>query len=64
MLELRSREQCEQYQMAAFDVSCATCERWDQECPWDRRDEPTVISRSADVTSTPPNPDQAQQKAA
>jgi hypothetical protein len=63
MLGLGNREQCEQYQMTAFDVSCATCERSDQECPWGRRDEPTVIgSRSADGTSTAPNPSQQAQK--
>lgn len=67
MLKFRTKEQCEQFQMAAFDISCATCERWDQECPWDRRDEPTMVrSRSADVSSTRPNPSQqqAQKKAA
>ena len=43
MLEFRTREQCEQFQMSNFGISCATCERSDQECPFDRRDEPTMI---------------------
>jgi hypothetical protein len=50
MLEFRTREQCEQFQMAAFGI--ATCERSDQECPWGRQDEPTIIaSRPPDVSS-------------
>jgi hypothetical protein len=44
MLEFRTREQCEQFQMTAFAISCATRERSDQECPWGRRDEPTIIA--------------------
>jgi hypothetical protein len=52
MLEFRTREQCEQFQMMAFGISCATCERSDQECPWGRRDEPTIIaSRPLEVSS-------------
>jgi hypothetical protein len=43
MLEFRTREQCEQFQMSTFGISCATCERSDQECPWHRQDEPTII---------------------
>jgi hypothetical protein len=32
MLNFWTREQCEQYQMMHFGISCATCERWDDEC--------------------------------
>ena len=39
MLNLYTREQCEQFQMLYFGVSCATCERSDEECPWHRRDD-------------------------
>jgi hypothetical protein len=42
MLEVSTREQCEQFQMSAFNVSCATCGRPDRECPWNRRDEPAI----------------------
>jgi len=43
MLQFRTKEQCEQFQLSAFDISCATCERSDRECPWDRQDEPAMI---------------------
>jgi hypothetical protein len=63
MLEFKNREQCEQFQMSAFDISCATCERSDQECPWDRRDEPTTNrNRSAEVSSTRSKPQSAGAK--
>ena len=39
MLKFWTREQCEQFQMMHFSVSCATCERSDAECPWHRDDE-------------------------
>jgi hypothetical protein len=39
MLKVYTREQCEQFQMMYFGVSCATCERSDEECPWHRRDD-------------------------
>jgi len=42
MLEVSTREQCEQFQMSAFNVSCATCERSDRECPWGRKDGPAI----------------------
>jgi hypothetical protein len=45
MLEFRTREQCEQFQMSHFGISCATCERWDVECPWGRRDETPIIAK-------------------
>ena len=38
MLKFRTREQCEQFQVMHFGVSCATCERSDEECPWHRND--------------------------
>jgi hypothetical protein len=38
MLKFRTREQCEQFQIMHFGVSCATCERSDEECPWHRDD--------------------------
>jgi hypothetical protein len=40
MLQLWTREQCEEFQMMRFGISCATCERSDEECPWHRQDEP------------------------
>lgn len=39
MFDLQTREQCEQFQMIHFGISCATCECSDDECPWHRRDE-------------------------
>ena len=39
MLRLWTREQCEQFQMSHFGVTCATCERPDAECPWHREDD-------------------------
>ena len=44
MLKLLTREQCEQFQMMRFGISCATCERTDEECPWHRQDEPTDLA--------------------
>jgi hypothetical protein len=40
MLHFWTREQCEQFHIMHFSISCATCERSDQECPWHRRDDP------------------------
>ena len=48
MLEFKTREQCEHFHMTAFGISCATCERSDKECQWNRRDEPTVVVRPPD----------------
>jgi hypothetical protein len=28
--------------MSAFNISCATCERSDSECPWGRKDGPAI----------------------
>ena len=53
MLELCSREQCEQLQMMRFGVSCATCERLDEECPWHRQDEPELVFVSENGFLTP-----------
>ena len=53
MLEFRTKEQCEQFQMTSFGVSCATCGRSDQECPWSRRDELTIVARPTQPTSYP-----------
>jgi hypothetical protein len=39
MLKFWTREQCEQFQMMHFGVSCATCGRSDEECSWHRQDE-------------------------
>lgn len=36
---VQTREQCEQFQMIQFGISCATCERSDDECPWHRQDD-------------------------
>lgn len=46
-LEFKSAEQCEQFQMMAFGVSCATCQRSDRECPWNRQEELTVLTKLA-----------------
>jgi hypothetical protein len=40
-LEFETSDQCEQFQMMAFGISCATCDRSDQQCPWERRNQPT-----------------------
>jgi len=32
MFPLHSREQCEEFQMIRFGISCATCDRSDDEC--------------------------------
>jgi MoaA/NifB/PqqE/SkfB family radical SAM enzyme len=44
MLKFRTREQCEQFQIMRFGVSCATCERSDEECPWNRDDAKQMTS--------------------
>ena len=44
MYGLWTRQQCEQFQMMYFGISCSTCERSDEECPWHREDD------AADVT--------------
>jgi len=38
-LEFKTTQQCEQFQLMAFGVSCATCQCSDQQCPWNRREE-------------------------
>jgi hypothetical protein len=54
-LEFKTAEQCEQFQMMAFGISCATCAHSDQECPWARRDqatpEPTVRRVKAETAA-------------
>ena len=45
MLKVLTREQCEQFQMMHFGVSCATCELSDDECPWHRQDEAATALR-------------------
>ena len=47
-LEFETAEQCEQFQMMAFSISCATCERSDQQCPWERRDQLTTAEPRTD----------------
>ena len=43
MLNFQTKEQCENFQMMNFGISCATCERSDEECPWHRQDnEPEI----------------------
>jgi hypothetical protein len=66
MLEFRTRGQCEQFHMRAFGISCATCERWDEECPWGRRDKPTIIAKppSSRVIRAVKFQQQAQKKVA
>jgi hypothetical protein len=44
MLKFRTREQCEQFQIMRFGVSCATCERSNEECPWNRDDAKQMTS--------------------
>jgi hypothetical protein len=54
MLRIWTREQCEQFQMMHFGVSCATCERSDAECPWHREDEnemTTAVQVDEPITS-------------
>lgn len=43
-LEFKTSEQCERFQMMAFGISCATCGRSDEECPWRRQNEPTMVA--------------------
>jgi hypothetical protein len=43
MFPLHSREQCEEFQMTRFGISCATCDRSDDECPWHRCDDETGV---------------------
>jgi hypothetical protein len=50
MLKVYTREQCEQFRMMYFGVSCATCERSDEECPWHRRDGQAEV-RPEEVTA-------------
>lgn len=45
MLHFWTREQCEQFQIMHFGMSCATCERSDEECPWHRNDEASAAAR-------------------
>ena len=45
MLKVLTREQCEQFQMMHFGVSCSTCERSDDECPWHRQDDVATALR-------------------
>jgi hypothetical protein len=49
MLNCWTREQCEQYQMMHFGISCATCEQTDDECPWHRRDSQTTEDPQEDM---------------
>jgi hypothetical protein len=52
MLKFWNREECEQFQMTHFGVSCATCERSDEECPWHRQDEvETALPAEEPITS-------------
>jgi hypothetical protein len=44
VLKFMTREQCEQFQIMCFGISCATCERSDQECPWNRDDAKAMTS--------------------
>jgi len=52
MLKFRTREQCEQFQMMRFGISCATCERSDEECPWNRDDAKEMTS-AAELEASP-----------
>jgi hypothetical protein len=38
-LEFDGPQQCQQFQMMAFGICCATCECSDQQCPWHRQEE-------------------------
>jgi hypothetical protein len=44
-LEFDTAQQCEQFQMMAFGISCATCQRSDHECPWNRQAELSAIAK-------------------
>jgi hypothetical protein len=50
MLRFWTREQCEQFQMMYFGVSCSTCQRSDEECPWHRQDDQAEV-RQEEVTA-------------
>jgi hypothetical protein len=52
MLKFRTREQCEQFQIMRFGISCATCERWDEECPW-HRDDAKEMTSAAELEESP-----------
>ena len=39
MLHFWTKEQCEQFQIMHFGISCSTCERSDEQCPWHRNEE-------------------------
>jgi hypothetical protein len=52
MLRFWTREQCEQFQMMRFGVSCATCERSDEECPWHRQDEVATALRAEELITS------------
>jgi hypothetical protein len=41
MVNFWTREQCEQFEMQ-FGITCAICERSDEECPWHRQDTQTT----------------------
>jgi hypothetical protein len=41
MVNFWTREQCEEFNMMRFGITCATCELSDDECPWHRRDTQT-----------------------
>jgi hypothetical protein len=43
--QFQNAQQCEQFQMTAFGVSCATCQCSDDECPFNRRDEASASAK-------------------
>lgn len=49
MLYFSNREQCENFQMVHFGISCSTCERSDEECPWHRQDSEPSDLRTQDM---------------
>jgi hypothetical protein len=50
-MSFQTAEQCETFQMMAFGISCTTCERSDEECPWGRRYETTTGEPDTSVVS-------------
>jgi hypothetical protein len=50
--QFQNAQQCEQFQMTAFGVSCATCQCSDQECPFNRRGELLASAKPPKAAAT------------
>jgi hypothetical protein len=51
-LQFQNAQQCEQFQMTAFGISCATCQCSDEECPFSRRDEVSASAKPPKAAAT------------